>query len=137
MKQPKQKSPVKSARKAAKLDIQQRLLATVKAIAAKFGEDEIKLAKKFQKNSKKLAKKISQELKIAKSAVAEKLQEVKAPSSAIKAVKAKGAESAAKTDIKTAKKPVEQKTAEKKPVVKKAVEQKTKTVKSEPSKANN
>jgi len=77
MKQPKQKSPVKSARKTAKLDIQQRLLATVKAIAAKFGQDEGKLAKKFQKKSKKLAKKISEEIKIAKTTVAESLKRLK------------------------------------------------------------
>jgi len=116
MKQPKQKSPVKSARKTAKQDIQQRLIATVKAIAAKFGQDEEKLTKKFQKKSKKLAKKISEELKIAKPTTAEKPTEVKALSSVVKLTKAKAAEPAVQkeSENKTAKKPVEKKNAEKK-----------------------
>jgi hypothetical protein len=117
MKQPKQKSPVKSARKTAKLDIQQRLIATVKAIAVKFGQDEGKLTKKFQKKSKRLAKKIVEELKIAKPSAAKKPKEVKAPSSAVKPAKAKavGASVKKETEIKTAKKPAEKKAAEKKP----------------------
>lgn len=84
MKQPKQISPVKSARKTAKQDIQQRIISTVKAIAIKFGQDEGKLTKKFRKKSKKLAKKIVEELEIAKTAAAEKPKKSKALSSEVK-----------------------------------------------------
>jgi hypothetical protein len=126
MKQQKQKTPVKSARKTAKLDIQQRLIATVKAIALKFGQDEGKLTEKFQKKSKKLAKKISEELKIAKPAATKKPKEIKAPSSAVKPLKVKVVEAPAKkeTDSKTAKKPAEKKVVEKKPIEKKVAEKK-------------
>lgn len=115
MKQPKQKSPVKSARKTAKLDIQERLIATVKAIASKFGQDESKLTKKFQKKSEKLAKKISKELKIAKPSEEDK---PKAPSSAVKTAKAKTPTPLVKKEIdgkSTVKTAVEKKVSEKKP----------------------
>jgi hypothetical protein len=93
MKQPKSKSLVKSARKAAKSDLKERLLTTFKSILDK---DKIELTKKIKKRSKKLFKAVAEELTVAKPATektkkakAEKPAEVKAATPAKKATAVK------------------------------------------------
>ena len=84
MKNNKQKSLVKSARKQAINDIKLRLVTDLSEAADKLGAGSQKLAKEIKKGSKKLAKKVTKEIKFEVAAVAEKVKAEKAPKAAKK-----------------------------------------------------
>jgi len=96
MKQPKEKSPVKSARKIAKKELKERLLTTMKAM---FEKEKIKLTKKVKKKSEKLIKTIARKLAEVKPSSEKAVKEIKAVVTlkpATKVVKAKALEPAKK-----------------------------------------
>jgi uncharacterized protein (DUF58 family) len=67
MKKSKLKSLVKTARKTAEKDIHLSLLASLKDIAGKFGENSKKLNKDIEKGARQLSKKLAKDIKINKS----------------------------------------------------------------------
>lgn len=81
MKKESTKALVKSARKAAKKDIEVTLLNGLHEVTAKLSQSSKKLEKQIQKGAKQLAKKLAQELKIDKAAFAPQVatEEVAAP----------------------------------------------------------
>ena len=74
MKEPKQKSQLKSERKTAKADVKEHLLSALKGM---FEKEKIKLTKKVKKRSQKLVKTIAKELAEVKPAAVKAVKEVK------------------------------------------------------------
>ena len=64
MKKEKQEDALKVAKKKIRDDVQNRLVKTIKAIAAELGQDALDI----EKEAKKLAKKITKHLKVSKPA---------------------------------------------------------------------
>jgi hypothetical protein len=99
MKQPKQNSPVKSARKTAKTELKERVLSTLKNM---FEKEKIKVTKKVKKRSAKLVKTITKELGELKPVAEKAVKGVKTavnPKPVKKAVKEKAAEPVKETVV--------------------------------------
>jgi hypothetical protein len=72
MKDTNPKSHVKAAKKAAAADIEISLLAALKNMATKLGQNAKHIEKEIEKGAKKLAKKIAKEMEFAKPAAPKK-----------------------------------------------------------------